>query len=398
MGFEALSRIQKGMAAELEAVLSSSMLPQSVLISGEKGSGRLTAALDLAFTLTGEEEARPYLRSGSVAYIPSRDMMTVFRASISLFRRQRSSSSRLFLIETVRRALLQYHSSIAPLYDGRKIAVKGGSDGSGGKGSVSFFANAEAVDSIILPLEDADDITEEEAEAASAALCRRMIPDFFSIGKKAPGASIDEIRALQDWLEEGTAEKAVIFENPEDCSEGALSSMLKMLEEPPMHSHLILISSHPMRLMETILSRVRHFRMPALGEEAVSAAIGERFSIYGRWPSFEAFFFEEGCSREEKALIDDDASLYADALLRGRTLPADDIGRIFSDIERISGYGYFRTLVEARIASAVSGGMDTGRGKRSWRAYSSMMTLADVYNMSIRTALDLALREAADGK
>ena len=60
------------------------------------------------------------LRSSSVLYIASRDLMPRFRASLSLFRRQRTDRSRLFLIQSVRTGLLQYHQATAPLYEGKK--------------------------------------------------------------------------------------------------------------------------------------------------------------------------------------------------------------------------------------------------------------------------------------
>ena len=397
MAFDLLSRTQSGVAGELESIMRGGMLPQSILLAGRHGSSRLTAALDLAFTLTGEESVRKYLRSGQVIYIPSREMMSTFRAALRLFRRQRNDSSRLFLIETVRRALLQYHSSVAALYDGKRIPVKGTASTEEGKGGSSYFANAEAVDSLILDLEDAAEFTDGFAERTVSELERRMVPEFFTIGKKTPGATIDEIRVIQDWLEEGTLEKVVIFENPEDYTEGARNSMLKMLEEPPEHSHLILLSEHPARILPTILSRVRRFQIPELSGKKVSEFIGERFGIYGSYPSFDAFFFEEGTEEEDRKTMERCVDLYFSALTAGRMLPLAEENTLFADLERLSGYAYFRERVSEKIEDAVRNGMKAGKAVRVWNAFSSMLYASDIYNMSIRTALDLALREACHG-
>ena len=70
MAFEHLRAIQPRMADELERTARDGMMPQSVLFSGVPGSGRLTAALEEAFSLTGENEE--LLSSERIAYFASR--------------------------------------------------------------------------------------------------------------------------------------------------------------------------------------------------------------------------------------------------------------------------------------------------------------------------------------
>ena len=392
--FEALKRTQKGVSEELEGAIRNGMLPQSILFSGPKGSSRLTAALDLSFHLTGEDDKRELLRSAKVMYIASRDMQMEANAAISLFLRQRNERSRNFLVGTIRKALLQYHSSIAPIYDSKKSSVKAKDDeGRGG----TLFSNADAVDALLLDLEEVSPDSEEALRTAGE-IRKRTPEDFFTLGKKTKGATIDEIRGIQDWLEEGIDEKCVIIENPEDFTEGAKNSMLKMLEEPPMHSHLILISSHPSRILPTILSRVRRFNFPELTEKAVSAFIGDAFAIYGNFPDFDSFFFEEGTDEEERKAMAEAASLYSSALLEGKCLSLDEENRIFSGLDKISGYEYFRLAVAREIEKAIRSGKTGKQIRTAWKAFSEAAFRSDTYNMSMRMALDAALREAADGK
>ncbi len=391
--FENLSRTQQGLASELSSVYSSSMLPQSLLFSGRKGSSRLTAALDLSFLLTGEEGVRDVLRSSHVMYIASRSLKMETAAALSLFLRERNDRSRMFLIQTVRKTLLQYHGSIAPLYENRKIAVKEkDEEGRGG----TLFSNAEAVDALITRLEDG--IDGNEVESIVNTLGRRLVNDFFTLGKKTPGATIDEIRAVQDWIEEGSDEKCVIIENPEDFTEGAKNSMLKMLEEPPLHSHLILLSEHPDRILPTILSRVRRFQFPQLGSKTVSSLIGEIFSIYGEYSSFDDFFFTEGTDEEGRKAMEAAAALYSDALLCGRMLTLEEESRLFSTLDKTDGYGYFRSSVIKAIEKALHSKTEPRRIRKAWGSLSEALFRSDVYNMSIRLALDAALREAEIGK
>ena len=230
MPFENLRATQSSIADELERTLSSSFLPRSILFSGKPGSSRLTGALDLAFSIAGGD--RDYIRSPEIAFFPMRHAESECKAALSLFSRNLNESSRLFLIQALRKVLLSYHYSIAELYEGKKTVVKGAKD-EDGKGDSTIFGNAEAVDAILMEMEDIHEWNEEATEAIIKRLSSHLVPDFFTLGKKTPGATIDEIRAVQSWLEDGTEEKVVIFENVEDYTEGAKNSMLKMLEEPP---------------------------------------------------------------------------------------------------------------------------------------------------------------------
>lgn len=390
---EALSRTQRRVASEIENAYSSGMLPQSILFSGRKGSSRLTAALDLSFAIA-DPENRQMLRSSRVMLIASRSLRMETMAALSLFSRQRNDRSRIFLIQTVRKSLLQYHSSIAPLYENRKISFKAkDEEGRGG----TLFSNAEAVDALIMELEDGN-VSDRDTERIVSGLQARLIDDFFTLGKKSPGAAIDEIRAVQDWIEEGSDEKCVIIENPEDFTEGAKNSMLKMLEEPPEHCHLILISEHPSRILQTILSRVRRFQFPELTSKAVSSFIGDTFSIYDSYSSFDEFFFHEGTDKEERKVMSDAARLYSSALLEGRLLTLDEENMIFSGLEKMAGYDYFRLSVADEIEKALRGNTAPGRIRKAWNVLSEAAMRSDGYNMSIRLALDTALREAEIGK
>ena len=213
--------------------------------------------------------------------------------------------------------------------------VKGAKD-EDGKGDSTIFGNAEAVDAILMEMEDIHEWNEEATEAIIKRLSSHLVPDFFTLGKKTPGATIDEIRAVQSWLEDGTEEKVVIFENVEDYTEGAKNSMLKMLEEPPSHSHIILISEYPSRLLETILSRVRRFSFPELSGAAISSFLCEKLMVFGDYPSFDAFYFDMTESDEDKHSVREAAVRYTEALLSGEMLSLEDESGIFQLLEKLS--------------------------------------------------------------
>ncbi len=392
---EDLRRTQGHVASDIENDVKEGYLPSSLLFSGPRGSSRLTGALGLAFNLTGESGNYPYLRSSQIVYLMQRDMRMETEAALSLFQRQRNDRSRMFLIKTVRKTLLQYHVSIAPLYEGKKSGVKLSAKDERGD---TLFSNAQAVDAIILSLEDGCDFKEQSADAIVSELRARMNNDFFTLGKRSIGATIDEIRAVQDWLEEGISEKCLILEDPESLTEGAKNSMLKLLEEPPEHCHIILLSSQPARLLPTILSRVRKYNFPALSEKAISSLIGEELAIYGSYSSFDSFFFAEGSADEDKNTLDEAVSLYFRALVDGRMLTPDEEENLFAVVEHLNCYAYFRERLIGEMMKAFQSVKDQRKIKRAWKILTDAMIKADAYNMNKKLAFDAALRESCYGE
>lgn len=83
-------------------------------------------------------------------------------------------------------------------------------------------------------------------------------PDVHVISPEGPEIKIDEIRELLEVLsltalEAGT--RVVIVDSAERMNEESSNAFLKTLEEPPPHSVIILVSSNPDSMIETIRSR-----------------------------------------------------------------------------------------------------------------------------------------------
>lgn len=95
-------------------------------------------------------------------------------------------------------------------------------------------------------------------------------PDLSIVGplEDSKNIVIDQIRALTDFLSlrPHTASHKVVVIAPADAMNlHAANSLLKLLEEPPLGSILLLVTSHPARLPATIRSRCSHllFKSPA---------------------------------------------------------------------------------------------------------------------------------------
>lgn len=387
MPFERLSALQPKLAEELGWQLRNSELPRSILFQGRRGTGRLTAALDLASALSDK---------ASVVYLASRPFQSELRAAESLFLRQRNGKSRAFYIETVRRILLQYHSCLAKEgKDPDDVKGRRKIEGKAEEKEKNLFERAAKVDELLMELEGPG--WEAKAESTVRQLSKRLDDTFLSFGRKTSGASIDDIRSVQEWLSSGLEEKCVIFENVEDCTEAAKNSLLKLLEEPHPHAHLILVSAHPGRLLETILSRVRKFSFPDVPPGRLNSFLRDQFFTREDYQSFDDFFFRSGAESGESEEMTRNVEQYYNALRTGKALSLEDEERIFAYLEKIKGYDQFREYVLGRLESDFrAGGLDNHRASRLYQALSRLMERRDTYNMSVRYALDLALREACD--
>ncbi|MZG53808.1 MAG: DNA polymerase III subunit delta' [Nitrospinae bacterium] len=113
-------------------------------------------------------------------------------------------------------------------------------------------------------------------------------PDFFFLEplKSTPTAreaiiKIEAIRELQRKLAyqpyEGKVKVAVI-DDADLMNLQAANSFLKTLEEPPSSTLLILISSHPFKLLPTIISRCQTIRFQPLNPENIKRILKETVS------------------------------------------------------------------------------------------------------------------------
>ena len=385
MPLDNLLRIQNKTASDILHSYSSGLLPQSLLFYGPKNSGRLTGAMDLSFFLTGNEENRDILRSNSIIYLPFRELGGRIKTALELFKTQKTRSARLFLIESVRLALMQYHPSLSV---------------SASSTSSQYFSLAGEIDETLLRAEDNRDYSDKEINEIVKSVERCLDPRFLYCGKKNPSAvSIDQIRAVQEYFSQLGEEKVVVFENVEDATDGAKNSLLKMLEEPEEKSHMILLSSNPQKLLETILSRVRKFQFPPLGEKKTATLIKEKFGVWEEYPSFDSFFFEKGSGEEARREFDKDLDAVSEALILSKPLVGEKEEEILTSLEKLSAWSHFVESLLYLLENAwKEGRISSINAKKKAEILNSYSISTDVYNMGQRMAFDLLLREAISVK
>ena len=110
--------------------------------------------------------------------------------------------------------------------------------------------------------------------------CRKidagMHPDVLLISPESGQIRIEEIRAIDEILSlkafEGRT-KVVVVDDAETMNQYAANAFLKTLEEPPSDSLIILVSSKPDRLPDTIQSRCSRINFTPLSHEACEMVI-----------------------------------------------------------------------------------------------------------------------------
>lgn len=110
--------------------------------------------------------------------------------------------------------------------------------------------------------------------------CRKTVsgvhPDVLFISPEGGQIRIEEIRAVDDMLSLKAFEgryKIVIVDDADTMNQYAANAFLKTLEEPPEDSLIILVSSNPSRLPDTIRSRCSRINFTPLPQDACKRVI-----------------------------------------------------------------------------------------------------------------------------
>ncbi|TCL08250.1 DNA polymerase III delta prime subunit [Shimia isoporae] len=95
-------------------------------------------------------------------------------------------------------------------------------------------------------------------------------------GKFAADIRVNEVREMASFLHMSATDggrRVVIVDSADEMNVNAANALLKMLEEPPDRTTMLLISHQPSRLLPTIRSRCRELRFHPLSPEDMHAAM-----------------------------------------------------------------------------------------------------------------------------
>lgn len=370
MSFEHLYETQSLLAKRLRGEFENNLIPQSLLFSGPAYSSRMTAAIETALAFMGQEEKFDTLNVNDLVILSSRDNEIRYRASYELFKKHKTSYCFNFLLRTVRTYLYAFHPSLSPSGD-----------------SATFSLAADVADHLYI------NPKEEERDAWCKELDKK-INKLFAKTKNKGGFTIDNVRDLSVFFQQGASTcKVAILENIEQMNPSAVNSLLKMLEEPAPNSHIILISSHPERILETILSRVRKYDFPQIASPFAEAFLKKFFFCYEKNLSIEEFFYKASLFDFERAKTL--ALNFAQTLLvEKRECTKEELEELGSFLDSSSAYPLFIGLVSKECERLfLSGGIEIKDAEKALQTLSSSYNDAAVYNQNKRVLLDRLSRE-----
>jgi DNA polymerase-3 subunit delta' len=106
------------------------------------------------------------------------------------------------------------------------------------------------------------------------AVLRRTVND--KTGKLRTQIAIDDVRSVKRFLSLSAADggwRAVIVDVADEMNRSAANALLKVLEEPPARTVLLLVAHSPAALLPTIRSRCRTLDLHPLGSAELSVAL-----------------------------------------------------------------------------------------------------------------------------
>lgn len=157
--------------------------------------------------------------------------------------------------------------------------------------------------------------------------------------------------------------KVVVIWLPERMMEQTANKLLKLIEEPPIGTHFLLVSQEPDLVLGTIQSRVQRVNVPPLPEDTISRALQER----------------HGMPPEEAQLLAHIArGSYTEALKRMRY---DSEQKQFFDLfTQLMRHSYARRIKEMHLWSLAVSELGRERQKRMLEYFQNQLRENFIYN------------------
>jgi len=154
--------------------------------------------------------------------------------------------------------------------------------------------------------------------------------------------TVDEVRKLNSFFHLSAADggwRVAIVDAADEMNTAAANALLKILEEPPEKTLLILISHQPGRLLPTIRSRCRTLACEKLSENDLALALdGAGFTMPPEMTAIGEI--ADGSAGDAIALVQAEGeALYGDIIATLNTIPQMDRGRVLRMADASAGRG-----------------------------------------------------------
>ena len=181
-------------------------------------------------------------------------------------------------------------------------------------------------------------------------LCRTVHPDS---NRPRTSIVVADVRAASRFMRLTTSAdgwRVVIVDSVDEMNLSAANALLKILEEPPEHTLLLLVSHSPGQLLSTIRSRCCQLKLQNLTDECVSKVLALRSPDIPEAETLAIVRLSEGSPGRAFALIEDDGlEHYRQLIILISNLPNPPVIEIHAlgdKLARVGGEQKFRTAMQ----------------------------------------------------
>lgn len=192
--------------------------------------------------------------------------------------------------------------------------------------------------------------------------------------------AVDQVRSVLHRFSQTRSEggwRVLVIDAVDDMNRSAANALLKVLEEPPEKTVMLLVCHAPGRLLPTIRSRCRILPLRPLSGDSLQAVLAARFSDLSSDDMMAARKLADGAPGRAIKLIEDDGlALYRDILsateraAEGHILASHQLADSLTGVKQDGRYRLFRQMMTdlvgavARLAAGVSASDDRAEAER----------------------------------
>jgi len=342
---------QNEIALSLEKDLQKNELPQALLFTGPPYSGKLTAGVELAKAMGCNKE--------NLVISATRDFIYSLNTALKVFLKAKDQKSKDFLKRNLEIFQLTFHSVLDVSNDKAKTKMFKVNE---------LFSKLDALDN--------KDILAWGKELNEA------LKDLQKTRKRNNSLSMEQLRNVQAWLEMtsfNNTPKVFILEGIEKVNMNVANGLLKLLEEPNLNARIVLISNSYLKLLETILSRVRKYDFREISGEKLEEVINSFSGFNQSYKDLESYFLLTGINSRLKI-----ESLANDFIIDR----AFDLSALFKLITKEKCENiFFKQLSNTNENLFLNGKLSLYKSQNIQRGIDLSYKNYNLYNQNIKTTL-----------
>lgn len=346
--------------AHLKNVIARDQLPQAVLISGNRYSGKLTLGLEIARSITCAVDGAPWgCRCSACEQHRRLSHPQLLMMGHHSFEEELEAAKQAVLAQPGKATCYLYGRAVKKLLNRFHPVLWEGEEKRLSNAASSIESAAELVEEVLPQSVDADIIDSVKLAKTIEALSKKTA----AILAKTPRdlLHVESIRRMNFWvrMSSQSAAKVIILEHVETLNDSQRNLLLKILEEPPANVFFLLTTSKRTAILPTILSRVRTVQLQPRTIEQEEEVLRRIFwhkevrsDAVGGVRPLTAFFRSVVCSSMPE--LDSAADRWAQHLMGLRvhtgSIPEEDMPGIASTTgadQRAAGVMLLRLIVEA---------------------------------------------------